>query len=73
MTKSHEPKRHPGKPCKSKMKDWRVIDRHSTYTRGVYKHSESSTCKCLKCGATWRTKADYIALMKDATAKERFK
>lgn len=73
MTKSREPKRHPGKKCKSVMTDWRVVDRHSTYSRGQHKRSESSTCKCLKCKTTWRTKADYVALLDDATAKEKFK
>lgn len=73
MTRSREPKRHPGKKCKSMISDWRVIDRHCSYTRGQFKPSESSKCKCTKCKQTWRTKGDYVVLLKDATAKERFK
>lgn len=73
MTKSREPKRHPGKKCKSVLADWRIVDRHCSYARGQFTPSESSKCMCTKCKQTWRTKADYVALVKDATAKEKFK
>lgn len=74
--KSHFPKKHPGGhgDCKAKPEQWRVLDRHCNYSKfngSRYTPSAYSACKCLKCGAVWRTKADYVALMCDATAKER--
>lgn len=77
MAKSHFPKKHSGiQGCASKPEQWRVLDRHcnhSAFNGGRYTPSEYSACKCLKCGAVWRTKADYVALLPDATPKERFK
>lgn len=72
------PTKHPGGhgDCMAKHEHWRVLDRHCNYSRfngGRYTPSDYSACKCMTCGAVWRTKADYVALLNDATAKERFK
>lgn len=62
--------------CKAPMSDWRVMDRHCNYSAfngGHYTPSQYSACKCLSCGHIWRTKADYVALLADASKTERFK
>lgn len=73
--KYQHPPTHPSDPCKALIDKWRVIDRHCNYSRfggGRCQPSQYSALKCLKCGARWRTKADYVALVKDATPKEKF-
>lgn len=76
--KSHFPKRHPGGhgDCLAKPELWRVVDRHCNYSAfngHRYTPSDYSFCKCTKCGHGWRTKADYVALLADASASERMK
>ena len=69
------PPTHKSSPCPALIGKWRVIDRHCNYSRfggGRYQPSQYSALKCLTCGARWRTNADYVALVKDATPKERF-
>lgn len=78
MRTSKTPKKHPGGrgDCKAPATKWRVLDRHCNYSAfngGRYTPSDYSACKCMACGSVWRTKADYVALLGDATAKERFK
>ncbi len=79
MPKSHFPKKHAGQwnaNCKAEPEHWRVLDRHCNYSAFNGYHctpSDYSQCKCMKCGALWRTKADYVVLLPDATATERLK
>jgi hypothetical protein len=61
--------------CEALKDEWRVLDRYCNYSTFNGRHrtpSEYSACKCLRCGFTWRTKADYVADLKDATTAERF-
>lgn len=69
------PAKHPrrGKDCNAKIGEWRVLDRHCNYSAfngNNYTPSLYSACKCMKCKAVWRTKADYVAQIADATPRE---
>jgi hypothetical protein len=61
--------------CRAPMECWRVIDRncnYSSFNGRRYTPSDYSLCKCLECGALWRTKAKYVAYgLRDATPGER--
>lgn len=48
---------------------WRVGQRrcnHSAFNGYRYTPSDYSSVHCLECGGWWRTKAAYVALLKDA-------
>ncbi len=62
--------------CDAPMSDWRVLDRNCNYSAFSGRHytpSNYSACKCMACGHVWRTKADYVAGLSDASKTERFK
>ena len=62
--------------CTATTDQWRVLDRYCNYSKfngGHRTTSDYSSCKCMGCGHVWRTKADYVADLKDATAAERMK
>lgn len=47
---------------------WRVGQRycnHSAFNGGHYTPSDWSSVHCLACHTSWRTKADYVAMLKD--------
>ena len=61
--------------CDAPKSEWRVLDRYCNYSAfngGHRTPSEYSACKCLRCDHVWRTKADYVGSLADATAAERF-
>ena len=42
-------------------RNWEVHHFHCRYTvAGVWSQSDSSTIYCVRCGAKWRTKAEYV-------------
>ena len=60
---------------KEKMKNWRVVVRNGNYSsfekpRGAFHTSEYSSIICLKCGALWRTKANYVPKLEDCKEGE---
>lgn len=53
---------------------WRVLQRrcnHSAFNGYHRTPSEYSTIQCLRCGAAWRTKADYVWRLPDRAEDER--
>lgn len=53
---------------------WRVLQRrcnHSAFNGYHMTPSAYSTIQCLRCGAAWRTKAQYVWSLKDRTEDER--
>ena len=53
---------------------WRVIQRrcnHSAFSGYHYTPSEYSSIRCLRCGAVWRTKAEYVWALADRDESER--
>lgn len=62
--------------CTAGIEQWRVLDRHCNYSKfngSRYTPSDYSSCKCMKCKMVWRTKAEYVARIADATPAERLK
>jgi hypothetical protein len=58
--------------CKSR-RHWRVTQyrcNHSAFNGYHYTPSDYSSLRCLRCGATWRTKARYVSAMPTATRAE---
>ncbi len=52
---------------------WRVVHRNCNYSafNGYHRtDSDYSLIRCLGCGHYWRTKADYVAILQDATPGE---
>ena len=50
-------------------RNWEVLQRncnHSAFNGYHYTPSDYSTVRCKTCGAVGRTKADYVALLRDA-------
>lgn len=48
---------------------WRVTQRecnHSAFNGYHHTPSTHSSLRCLRCGASWRTKADYVMSLPDA-------
>ncbi len=69
-------RRHGGRysECEAPLLEWVVLDRYCNYSAfsgGRRTPSEYSACKCLRCGHVWRTKAGYVAGLRDATNAER--
>lgn len=59
--------------AKDKRKNWRVVQRycrHSAFDGYQRMSSAYSTVTCLICPGTWRTKAGYVAGLKDYCAGE---
>lgn len=53
---------------------WRVLQRlcnHSAFNGYHYTPSEWSSLLCLRCHTVWRTKADYVTHLLDATDEDR--
>ena len=53
---------------------WIVLDRECNYSAFNGRHwtpSRYSLVKCLVCGWHWRTRADYVATLRNATPQER--
>lgn len=52
---------------------WRVVDRYCNYSAfngGHRTYSDYSALVCLRCGAHWRTKANYVAQIDDRSEEE---
>lgn len=52
---------------------WRVLQRNgnaSAFNGYHWQASDYSAVQCLRCGAVWRTKADYVVELADRTADE---
>lgn len=52
---------------------WRVLQRycsHSAFSGYHCTPSDWSSVQCLRCGAAWRTKANYVAVLPDRAADE---
>lgn len=68
----HEPlKAYEGRPGRL----WRVVNRHCNYSAfNGYRRTLSSysLLACLRCGAHWRTKGEYVHELKDRTGEEQF-
>jgi hypothetical protein len=59
-----------------RLQNWRVRDRccnHSRFAPGGYAASDYSAVFCVRCGGVWRTKAGYVATLRDGTDGEYFK
>lgn len=53
----------------------RVLTRrgnHSAFSGYRFTPSDYSSCRCLTCGAYWRTNAAYVDALPDATDEERW-
>jgi hypothetical protein len=53
---------------------WRVLNRNCNFSAfNGYRETPSaySSIRCLECGAVWRSKADYVMTLPDATETER--
>lgn len=71
-----------GEACKCEEKNkpvleraWRVLQRlsnRSAFNGGHYTPSDWSAICCLRCRASWRTKATYVYSLKDASPSERY-
>jgi hypothetical protein len=62
-----------GKACRCDNPQWRVIQRHcnhSAFSGYHYTPSAYSSVFCMSCDAHWRTKADYVARLPDATNQD---
>jgi hypothetical protein len=75
MARLH-PQYNKGTPseCKAESGEWVVLDRYCNYSAFNGYHctpSDYSSVKCLRCGAHWRTKADYVSGLRTATNAER--
>ena len=54
-------------------RNWVVIDRYCNYSAFSGYHwtpSDYSALHCHTCGACWRTKADYVGLIRDGSYKQ---
>lgn len=52
---------------------WRVVQRHSNHSAfsgNRYTPSDYSALRCLRCGASWRTKAHYVTRLRDIAEDE---
>lgn len=52
---------------------WRVYQRycnHSAFNGYRETYSEYSSVRCLRCGASWRTKADFVSFLPDMSEEE---
>ena len=66
-----------GAACKDKGHraggEWVVVDRncnHSAFS-GYHRTSSAYSCvRCLRCGALWRTKAQYVDTLRNASQEE---
>lgn len=59
--------------CASGKDRWRVVERqhnYSAFSGYHYTPSDYSRVCCLDCGASWRTKAGYVATLPDVTTAE---
>jgi hypothetical protein len=55
-------------------RNWGVVDRHCNYSAfNGYKWAYSiySQIVCLSCNATWRTRARYVNVLRDAELDDR--
>lgn len=62
--------------CEAPIEKWRVLDRNCNYSKfngSRYTPSAYSLLLCMKCGWHWRTKANYVTEVTDATATERMR
>jgi hypothetical protein len=61
--------------CSAGLDEWVVLDRycnHSAFNGYHETPSDYSAVKCLRCLHWWRTKANYVRQLRDATQDERF-
>lgn len=59
--------------CPKDKRQWKVLDRNCNYSAFNGYHwtsSDYSRVWCLKCGCSWRTKANYVASLPDGTRDE---
>ena len=57
----------------SAQRAWVVVKRryhNSAFAGGHATTSDYSTIRCLSCGSYWRTKANYVVLLRSATHEE---
>src|SRR5262249_22524388 len=53
---------------------WRVLQREgnaSAFNGYRWQPSDWSSVSCLRCGAVWRTKANYVQFLDNATEEDR--
>lgn len=57
-----------GRACRNRSHEWVVVTRRGNYSAFSGYHftrSAYSEVRCLDCGSRWRTKAAYVAALKD--------
>jgi len=61
---------------KDKIPNWKIVHyrcNHSAFNGYHKTSSDYSLIRCMKCGHSWRTKAEYVNELDFATEEERFK